>query len=248
MDKTVINVRNSYFDYIKYYDDGYIQQKAINIIQKEYKIGNINVVAIQTWYIIRQGAIMLFFVLLGSLITLGIRTSKLIFLSKIKRDTRNDIFSSVILFSPLDILKFSETSLITRAVNDTEALANAVGTIIDMFFYCPMCIIIGFVFAYITAPTLSWIILFASILLICSALILFKIASPVFSKLQYQFEKINLLIREMLSGLYIIKIFNNELYENSKFEKYNKRLLQFIQERSNEWWKNIRQIVFLYYQ
>ena len=187
-------------------------------------IVNQGIVGKNQQFIIDTGIKMLLVSLLGGLCTivasfLASRTS-----TKFSSRIRDKVFSKIESFSLVEFNKFSTASLITRSTNDIQQVQTVLIMILRMFVSAPIMGVGAIIKAYQSAPSMSWIIIMSVIVLIGIMTVLFIFAVPKFKQLQKLVDKLNLVSREILTGLRVIRAFNNEKYTEEKFDKMNKEL------------------------
>ncbi|MCL2884867.1 MAG: ABC transporter ATP-binding protein, partial [Oscillospiraceae bacterium] len=183
-----------------------------------------NLSAHQTNYILRIGGIMLAFAL-GS----GICTVLVSFLSSriaagVARRLRRDVFAKVESFSHAEFDKFSTASLITRSTNDVTQMQMLLAIGIRMICYAPMMAVGGTIMALRKSVSMGWIIAAICIVLIGIILILFVTVVPKFKSMQKFIDRVNLVARETLSGLMVIRAFSNSRFEEKRFDGANRDL------------------------
>lgn len=186
----------------------------------------------QGGYIRDTGLTMLGVALLGGLaaIVVGWFASKIG--TSVAMRLRRDVFAKVGQFSNAEYDKFSTASLITRTTNDVQQIQTLVMMGIRMMLFAPIMGIGGIIMAIRSSVSLSWIIAVAVIAILGLILIMFAIAVPKFKILQRLIDKLNLVSRENLSGMLVIRAFRNESYEEARFEQANdnlRRTNRFIQ-------------------
>lgn len=142
----------------------------------------------------------------------------------ISRDLRKKQFKKVMSFSNHDMDKFSRASLITRATNDLQVIQNTSVFILRSILIAPLMLIVGFVMATLTAPSLLWIVAAAIAFMIVMAIILLSIVTPRYKMVQKLIDKINSIARESISGVPIIRALNNEDFQEERFTKVNEKL------------------------
>ena len=174
--------------------------------------------------VIQTGLLMLAFSLLGGAASIGVSYFASRIGSGFARDIREKVFSQVEDFSLTEFNRFSTSSLITRSTNDIQQIQMVMIMILRQVVQAPLMGIIAIFKAYQTAPSLSWIIALAVILMLGLIIIIFSIALPKFKLLQKLVDRLNLVTRENLTGLRVIRAFNNEKIEEKKFEDANKIL------------------------
>lgn len=140
------------------------------------------------------------------------------------RDLRNDVFKQVLSFSVSDLKDFSTASLITRTTNDVGQVQQAAVMCMTMLLRAPMVAVMAIVQAVATAPDMTWIIALAVAVLLVLVVVILAIVMPKFKIFQQLVDKITMLTRENLTGLRVIRAFNNEKLEQKKFDKTNDEL------------------------
>lgn len=175
-------------------------------------------------YIMLTGGKMLLVALAGVLAAVGVGFFSARIGAAISRDLRHDIFQKVESFSSGEFDKFSTASLITRTTNDVQQVQMLITMGIRILCYAPIMGIGGIIMAVGKSGSLSWIIALAVIVLIGLIMVIFSIAMPKFKSLQKLIDRLNLVSRENLSGLMVIRAFGNEKYEESRFEQANRDL------------------------
>lgn len=215
---------SSFNSKIKDIPDTMIEQASINFIKNEYKSIGVNLDRIQTNYIIKVGLIMLaiaFGALVdGALIVLiGSRMA-----AKLSKTLREKVFRKVVGFSKSEIKQYGQSSLITRTTNDIQQIQMVIVFLLRVVFYAPIIGIGGVMKALNTNSSMTYIIGVAVCSILAVVLTLFIIAMPKFTKIQKLIDKLNLVTREILSGLPVIRAFSNEDHEQKRFDDANKRL------------------------
>ena len=144
------------------------------------------------------------------------------------KDLRTAVFTKVINFNILDAKDFSTASLITRTTNDVSQVQNVVIMILALMLRAPLFCIISIVMAIQTAPDMSWIILVGAVAILGSVVLIMSLVMPKFKIFQNYIDKITLLTRENLTGLRVIRAFNNEGLEKKKFVRTNDVLTKLL--------------------
>lgn len=175
-------------------------------------------------YIMRIGAMMLLIALAGGIATILVGLLAARIAAGVARDLRRDVFGKVESFSNAEFDRFSTASLITRTTNDITQLQMLLTISIRMLFYAPIIGIGGTVMALEKSTSMSWIIALACIVLIGVILVVFSIAMPRFKLLQKLIDKLNLVARENLSGLMVVRAFGTEQFETERFDEVNTEL------------------------
>jgi ATP-binding cassette subfamily B protein len=144
------------------------------------------------------------------------------------RDVRRSLFARVESFSSAEIDKFSTASLITRTTNDITQVQFLVIMILRMVFYAPIIAIGGIIRAMGTASSMWWIIALAVVVLLGVIVTVFSIALPKFKIIQKLIDRLNLVTRENLSGMMVIRAFNMQSFEEKRFDRANQDLTQVM--------------------
>ena len=144
------------------------------------------------------------------------------------KDLREAIFIKVINFNILDAKDFSTASLITRTTNDVSQVQNVIIMILALMLRAPLFCVISIVMAIQTAPDMSWIILVGAVAILGSVILIMSLVMPKFKIFQSYIDKITLLTRENLTGLRVIRAFNNEGLEKKKFVRSNDVLTKLL--------------------
>ena len=188
------------------------------------RIINQGIIGQNTKLILRTGLIMILITIGGGLATVGVGYLASKVSAGFAKDLRNEVFTKVENFSLVEINKFSTASLITRTTNDIQQIQIVFAKLFRIALMAPLMGILATVKAYQLAPSMTWIMAVAVVALIFIIALLFKIVVPKFSQLQKLVDKLNLVTREILTGLKVIKAFNKEKYEEEKFNKVNQDL------------------------
>lgn len=144
------------------------------------------------------------------------------------RDLRAAIFQKVLSFNMADMKKYSTASLITRTTNDVNQIQMIITMMLSLMLRAPMFCIMGLVMAIQTAPEMSWIIVIGITAVVVSAGVILSIAAPKFKIFQGLIDRVTLITRENLTGLKVIRAFNNEDLEKKKFARTNDELTRLI--------------------
>ena len=144
------------------------------------------------------------------------------------RDLRAAIFQKILEFNMIDMKNYSTASLITRTTNDVNQIQMIITMMLSLMLRAPMFCIMGLVMAIKTAPEMSWIIVVGITAVVVSAAVILSIVAPKFRIFQSLIDRITLITRENLTGLKVIRAFNNEDIEKKKFGKTNKELTKLL--------------------
>jgi ATP-binding cassette, subfamily B, multidrug efflux pump len=201
-----------------------IKQLATAAIQREYEALGVNINQIQTNYILRTGGMMILITLVAGITSISVsflaaRTS-----AGVARDIREDVFTKVESFSSQEFNNFSTASLITRATNDVTQVQMVTFMIIRMAFFAPILAIGGVIRAVDKSPNMWWIIALAVGLLLLLIMLAFSAAMPKFKIIQKLIDRLNLVTRENLSGMMVIRAFNRQSFEEARFDRANQEL------------------------
>ncbi len=205
-------------------DESMVNQMAVVAIQAEYEALGMNTAALQTSYILRTGGMMLMLSLLGGACMVVTGYLAALTAAGAARDIRKDEFKKVESFSSTEFDKFSTASLITRSTNDVTQVQMVIFMILRMALFAPIIGIGGVIRAINLGASMSWIIAVAVVALLSLILIVFSIALPKFTIIQKLIDRLNLVTRENLSGMMVIRAFNKQEYETNRFDQANRDL------------------------
>lgn len=189
-----------------------------------YKELGVDLDAKQMHYIVMKGLEMLGIALLGVLaaVLVGFFASRIS--SGVAKQMRSDVFRKVESFSNTEFDKFSTASLITRTTNDVTQVQMLISMGLRLMCYAPIMGVGGIIFALQKSVSLSWIIALAVIVLLGLVVVLLNVAMPKFKSLQRLTDRLNLVSRENLSGMLVVRAFTNEKFEEARFDKANEDL------------------------
>lgn len=199
-----------------------LSQMSVAFVKAEYEAIGINMEAVQNSYLWQAGLKMLGISLLIMLtmILVGFLASKVG--AKIGVELRTAVFGKVVSFSNAEIDRFSTASLITRSTNDIQQVQMVLIMLLRMVFYAPILGIGGILKVLNSDASMGWIIVVAVAGILCLVAILFAVAMPKFKIMQTLVDRVNLVMREILTGLPVIRAFSTERYEEKRFEGANK--------------------------
>ncbi len=201
-----------------------VSQTAVLEVKAEYEALGADIQSLQTSYILRVGAIMLVITLLSALATISVGYLSARTAAGVGRDLRRDVFQKVERFSSAEFDRFSTASLITRNTNDVTQLQSVTMIMMRMVFYAPIMGIGGIIRAVGKSASMWWIIALAVLVLICLVILIVSIAMPKFRLIQQLIDRLNLVAREQLSGMMVIRAFNRQPFEQERFDKANQDL------------------------
>lgn len=189
-----------------------------------YKELGVDLDAKQVHYIVMKGLEMLGIALLGVLAAMlvGFFASRIS--SGVAKQMRSDVFRKVESFSNTEFDKFSTASLITRTTNDVTQVQMLISMGLRLMCYAPIMGVGGIIFALQKSVSLSWVIALAVIVLLGLVVVLLNVAMPKFKSLQRLTDRLNLVSRENLSGMLVVRAFTNEKFEEARFDKANEDL------------------------
>ena len=201
-----------------------LNQVSSEAVKTEYQALGMDLTKIQTNYILQVGGLMLLLALVSSLANIAVsflaaRTS-----ASVARDIRKDIFTKVESFSSQEFNNFSTASLITRATNDVTQIQQVVFMVMRMALFAPIMGIGGVIRAIDKSPNMWWIIALSVVLLLLLIIVVFLIATPKFRIIQKLIDRLNLVTRENLSGMMVIRAFNKQAFEENRFDSANRDL------------------------
>lgn len=203
------------------------EQVAIQATKQEYAQIGMDLDKIQNDYILFTGMQMLGIALISMIAAIIIMYLSSRVAAKLGQNLRNKVFKKVLGFSIEEFKSFSTASLITRSTNDIQQIQNLIAMLFRVVVYAPIVGIGGFIRVLNNSHTsMAWIIGLAILCILGIILTLFIIAMPKFKKLQELVDRLNLVAREILTGLPVIRAFNTEKKEEKRFEDANKILMK----------------------
>lgn len=204
--------------------DTIIEQAGISYIKTAYEDLGMDMNQIQFYYLFVTGGKMLALALLGMLasVLVGLLASRVG--ASTGRDLRGKVFRKVVGFSNNEFDQFSTASLITRSTNDIQQIQMLIVMLLRIVLYAPLIAIGGIYKVFQTNVSMSWIIALAAILIVLVVSVLFIVAMPKFKIMQQLVDKLNLVTREILTGLSVIRAFSTEKHEEERFDKANRDL------------------------
>lgn len=197
---------------------------SVNYLKGEYQKIGISINKIQTQYIIKTGLMMIIIALAIMICACLVNFFGSLISSRLGKDLRNKIFSKVLSFSQADVKKFGVSSLITRSTNDINQIQNMLIMVFRTIIFAPIMAIGALLKVMNSNTSMTYIIALAVILVLSTVITLFVTCMPKFKKLQKLFDKINQVMREIISGIPVIRAFTNEKHEEQRFDKVNTSL------------------------
>lgn len=201
-----------------------LTQAAVSFVYEEYEDMGEDVDAIQMKYLLISGGKMLFMALIIMMAAISVTFLSARVAASLGHDLRNSIYRKVMSFSSREYHKFSTASLITRSTNDVQQVQMVMAMMFRIVLYAPILGIGGVIRVLQTDASMTWILGVAVVLILAVIILLFMIAMPKFTKLQTLIDKLNLVSREILTGIPVIRAFSREKHEEERFEEANKTL------------------------
>ncbi|MCI7812568.1 MAG: ABC transporter ATP-binding protein [Lachnospiraceae bacterium] len=214
------------YEKIEAMPESIVAQSSIAFIREEYEAQGVDMEQFQNRYLIKTGAVML-----GYAIVIMATAILVTFLScrvaaSLSRDLRKQVFEKVISFSSAEFNQFSTASLITRSTNDIQQVQMLVTMLFRIVLYAPIMGIGGIVKVLNTNASMTWVIALALLLILGVVFVLFAVAMPRFKRLQKLIDRLNLVTREILQGVPVIRAFSTQKREEERFEQANKNLMK----------------------
>lgn len=206
--------------------DTIIEQAAVSYVKGAYTDLGIDMDGLQFRYLFATGAKMIGLAFLGmaASVLVGFLASRVG--AAAGRDLRGRVFKKVVGYSSNEFDHFSTASLITRSTNDIQQVQFIIVMLLRIVLYAPILAIGGVVQVFQTNVSMSWIIGLAVVLIALVVLLLFAVAMPKFKSLQKLVDRVNLVMREILTGLPVIRAFSTEKHEEERFDKANMNLMK----------------------
>ena len=201
-----------------------VTQTAVTYIKTQYEAIGVNVNKLQSNYIWKVGIIMVVIALISMIASIVVTFIASKVAAKIGMNLRGKIFKKVMSFSNSELDKFSTASLITRSANDVQQVQNLMVMFLRLVFYAPILGIGGFIEVLYTNASMSWLIGVIILVIIGCVVVIFAIAVPKYKKVQKLVDKVNLVIRENLTGMLVIRAFTTQKHEEERFDDVNKDL------------------------
>lgn len=204
--------------------DSIVTQSAVLFVEQEYEAQNIDMDKLQMQYILISGAKMLGLAFLAMTAAIAVTFLSARVAAVLGRNLRNSIYRKVISFSGQELNQFSTASLITRSTNDVQQVQMLFTLLFRIVLYAPILGIGGVYKVFQTDASMTWILALAVVVIMLFVALLFRIAMPRFTKLQFLIDELNLVSREILTGVPVVRAFSREKHEEERFEEANARL------------------------
>jgi ATP-binding cassette, subfamily B, multidrug efflux pump len=202
------------------YTEDNIQSASKMVVKAEYQKLGVNTENIQSNYILQEGLLMLGIALFGALFAVCAAFLSSKTAAKVSRDIRKDVFTKVESFSNSEFGKFSTSSLITRTTNDVQQIQQVFTMMLRIVLFAPM-MGIGAIFKVIRYPSMLWILGLVLAIILVLLISTFMITLPKFKIVQRLVDRLNLVMREFLDGMLVIRAFNTQKHEEERFGKAN---------------------------
>ena len=206
--------------------DTIITQGAIAFVKQEYQGQGIDMDLFQKKYLVWAGVKMLGFAFIIMVVSVAVTFLSCRLAAGTAKRLRDGVFTKVVSFSNGEFEKFSTASLITRSTNDIQQVQMMLTMFFRMVLYAPILGVGGVIRALRTNVDMAWIILLAVILVLGVVAVLFAVTMPRFKKLQDLIDRLNLVTREILQGIPVIRAFSREKHEEERFDEANKNFIK----------------------
>lgn len=203
-----------------------IQQRAVLFVQKEYERAGIDLGRLQIRYLLKTGAVMLLYAIISMMAAVFVGFLAARSGARIGRSLRSRVFRKVVSFSNHEINQFSTASLITRSTNDIQQVQMVTIMLLRMVLYAPIIGIGGIIKVSNTKTGLGWIIAVAVAVICALVFTLMAVAMPKFKIMQTLVDRLNLVAREILTGIPVIRAFSREEHEEKRFAEANRDLMR----------------------
>ena len=206
--------------------DSIVDQQAIAAAKAEYESLGYNLSDMQMGYLVRIGLLMLGLAALGMVaaVLVGFIASRTA--AKVGATLRSKLFRRVVSFSDAEVQSFSAASLITRGTNDIQLVQMVTVMLLRMVLYAPILAIGGIIMVSRTNLAMSWIIILAVAVIFVLIMVLMRVALPKFQIMQTLIDRVNLVSREILTGLPVIRAFDRQPYEETRFDEASTKLMK----------------------
>ena len=227
------------------FGDTMTDQLSVAMVEKEYEALGYDMHKMQMQYLLHTGGVMILMTLgmLVAAVLLGFVSSKTA--ADIGRSLRQKVYTSVISYSGKEIDQFSTASLITRCTNDIQQVQMVEVMLLRLVLYAPVLAIGGIIMVSRTDTSMSWIIFIAVAVIIGVVLVLMKFSMPKFKMMQKLVDRLNLVSREILTGIPVIRAFSREEHEKERFQDANTALMetQLYTSRMMAWMMPIMMLI-----
>lgn len=221
----LVAARGSLMDTLGDSGETIVTSQAIEFVKRAYGDAGIDLGAVQTDYLIREGAIMLGYALVAALCAIAAAYNASRTAAKVARDLRHDVYERVLSFSPAEMGAFSEASLITRATNDIQQIQMVLVMCMRMVLFAP-CMGVGAVAKVVDfgSTGLQWIIVVGLVVISVVIGLLMSLTMPKFRRMQDLVDRNNLVAREIITGIMPIRAFGRSASEEERYDEANRAL------------------------
>ena len=209
---------------ISQYPEAIVEQMAIQYVREEYEAIGVDMNALQMNYILTTGLYMLLLALASMAATIAVTLIASRLAASLGREIRGRVFSKVVSFSSHEMDQFSTASLITRNTNDIQQVQLMMVLMLRILFYAPVLAIGGTIQVLNTNVSMVWILIVGILAILTIVIVLFNVTMPKFKGLQKLVDKLNLVTREILTGLPVIRAFSRQKSEEERFDQANTAL------------------------
>ena len=206
--------------------DTYLTEIAVNYVSAEYQAQGIDLNHVRNTYLFTVGGKMLLMAVVMAIAAILVGLIASITSSKVGRDLRASIYEKVMHFTDAEMEKFSTASLITRSTNDIQQIQMVSVMLLRMVLYAPIVAIGGIIMVIKTGSSMGWTIVLAVVVMMACVGTLTGIAMPKFKIMQKLVDRLNLVSREMLTGIMPIRAFSREKHEEQRFDEANQNLFK----------------------
>ncbi len=219
-----VNAANEYLHV--HNDEGITEQMAVSAARAEYESLGYDLSGMQTGFFLRVGGEMCGFAALVMAASIAVSFIASRTGARIGYDLRRKLFTKVVSFTEREIERFSAASLITRGTNDIQLIQMVCIMFMRMVLYAPILAIGGIIMVMVTNASLGWIVVIAIICVFILIGVIFAVATPKFRIMQKLIDRVNLVAREMLSGIMVVRAFGRESYEQERFDAASTKLMR----------------------
>lgn len=214
------------FDTLSEVDQSMISQQAVAAATMEMTENGYDIDQIRFAYLMRTGLIMMGFALVGAIVAVLVSYLASKTAAKVGHDLRDKLYRRVTEFSDAEVQKFSAASLITRGTNDVQQVQNVGVMLLRFVLYAPIMAVGGIVMMLHTDAQMGWVVALAIVAVVSVVAILFCVAVPKFRLMQKLIDKVNLVARELLTGLPVVRAFNRQDHEEKRFDAASTDLMR----------------------
>ncbi len=205
--------------------EGVAAQRAAQFVLAEYETVGVDVGAIQTGYLLLTGLKMLGLVACSLCVTVAGDALSSRVAAFVARDLRKRVYESVLAFSEADVRRFGAASLITRCTNDVQLVQTAISSSLRMVFFAPIMGVSASVMVALRAPDIAWVVAVAVAAVLCVVIALLVVTLPKFRSMQDLVDRVNLVSRESITGVSVVRAFGREEAQGARFDRANSDLM-----------------------